>query len=64
MAQREFERETTGATVAEARNETLNAEVERQVSAILEEAERQAAAPDTPAMVYRIPSPGVRYYYF
>ena len=66
MATPELERQTTGAktAVAEARHDGLNAKVEQQVSAILEQAERQATTQAAPTLAYRIPCAGVRYYSF
>ena len=40
----------------------LGEEITRQVSEILEAADREKQAP-RPAVAYRVPSPGVRYYF-
>ncbi len=40
----------------------LNETATRQVSEILEESDQQKRA-GKPALVYRVPSPGVRYYF-
>ena len=53
------------AAVMEQEAQKLNSKVAQQVSDILEEASQQESArqPLRPAMVYRMPAPGVRYYF-
>ena len=50
------------AAVEEANVTELSVKVAEQVSEILEEAKKWERIP-RPAMVYRVPSPGVRYYF-
>ena len=50
------------AAVEEANVTELSVKVAEQVSEILEEAKKWERIP-RPAMAYRIPSPGVRYYF-
>lgn len=52
------------ATAAETSQE-LNGKLARQVSDILAEAEMRESVrqPARPALAYRVPSPGVRYYF-
>ena len=50
------------AAVEEANVTELSVKVAEQVSEILEEAKKWERIPH-PAMAYRIPSPGVRYYF-
>ena len=50
------------AAVEEANVTELSVKVAEQVSEILEEAKKWERIP-SPAMAYRIPSPGVRYYF-
>ena len=55
----------SNAAVMEQEIQALNSKVAQQVSDILEEASQQESArqPVRPAMVYRVPAPGVRYYF-
>ena len=55
----------SNAAVMEQEVQELNGKVAQQVSDILEEAshEESARRPVRPAMVYRVPAPGVRYYF-
>ena len=55
----------SNAAVTEQEVRALNSKVAQQVSDILEEASQQESArqPVRPAMVYRVPAPGVRYYF-
>lgn len=48
--------------VLEREGREISDKVAEQVNAILEEAGRDSKAP-RPAVAYRIPSPGVRYYF-
>ena len=50
------------ASVAEASAAELSVKVAEQVSEILEEAKKWERIP-RPAVAYRVPSPGVRYYF-
>ena len=50
------------APVAEANTADLSVKVAEQVSEILKEAAEWKKIPQ-PALVYRVPSPGVRYYF-
>ena len=50
------------AAVTENRAQDLSGKVARQVSEILEEAGQQEKAPQ-PVLAYRVPAPGVRYYF-
>ena len=50
------------APVAEASAAELSVKVAEQVSEILEEAKKWERIP-RPAVAYRVPSPGVRYYF-
>ena len=50
------------AAVAESKAQELSRKVTRQVSEILEESSQRGQAP-RPVLAYRIPTPGVRYYF-
>lgn len=52
----------SNSAVMEREVQEISDKVARQVSDILEEASKPKQAP-RPAMVYRMPSPGVRYYF-
>ncbi len=52
----------SNAAVMEREVKGLNSKAAQQVSEILEEASLERKVP-RPAMVYRVPAPGVRYYF-
>lgn len=68
MAATELQNRPAEVAVEEANAAELSVMVARQVSEILEEAAEwenipQPVQPTRPAVAYRIPSPGVRYYF-
>ena len=56
------ETQNQAAAVAESKVQALSGKVAEQVAEILEEASQREKVPQ-PVLAYRVPSPGVRYYF-